>query len=373
MSESIEHTARDPFGYRDELREAMAAPELDAFDQGVAPGPDVHGAAYRVARALGYCRLCGIEPGEDLDCTLTAAVAMAAAAHLAELLESAAGDARQLGPRWDDAGTQFEIDALCADVIEMEMDSWAALVAIEEAYSDCIEADEPAEAEFRPMLSLLMDRIDAFDAAARAEAELLSTLAATPLLENWRGMLSEEYSRSLPWWLDGTLERVAQVVEREARASARDWLPRLAPEQPLAGKAAKVWASEQAYPYRPDRLPLPTELALGRADPSKASGPEQAETASITAAIDWSWTSPDGRFLAQLMLLAGMRLGASHPLTVTFHRADDSPATELAGCRVRLGSGQTPAYVNDSRTGDFPPGRRADQRRATCRVRHRPK
>jgi len=42
--------------------------------------------------------------------------------------------------------------------------------------------------------------------------EILSIVTSLPLFDNWRKMLVKPYCDELPWWLDGTLEKVAKKI-----------------------------------------------------------------------------------------------------------------------------------------------------------------
>ncbi|GIX01879.1 MAG: hypothetical protein KatS3mg112_0816 [Thermogutta sp.] len=59
----------DLYGYVDQLKEALADPALNEFDTGT-PSPAAKEAAARVAIALGYCRVFGLDRGRE-DTTVT--------------------------------------------------------------------------------------------------------------------------------------------------------------------------------------------------------------------------------------------------------------------------------------------------------------
>ncbi len=50
----------------------------------------------------------------------------------------------------------------------------------------------------------------------QGEVSLLATLAGTQLLDNWRADLAPEFQEEcmLPWWLDGTLTRRMEKIQR---------------------------------------------------------------------------------------------------------------------------------------------------------------
>src|SRR5207253_3232913 len=92
--------AGDPYGCREDLRDALDDTDLEAVgSDGKAP-PEAASAAYEVAIALGRCRLFGVEPGEGLLATLPPHLALAAAAELTRLLGGWADLADGLGEAW---------------------------------------------------------------------------------------------------------------------------------------------------------------------------------------------------------------------------------------------------------------------------------
>jgi len=64
--------------------------------------------------------------------------------------------------------------------------------------------------------------IDDLDSKLQEKAESLSLASVTHVLDNWRQLLAEKYKEPLPWWLDGTLERLWDKVRRENEAP---WVP----------------------------------------------------------------------------------------------------------------------------------------------------
>src|SRR5260370_28380844 len=96
------HTsADDPLAWRMELPEALGQPALARFDGDGTVDPTLADrAAYRLAVALGQCRLFGVDlKGEDG--SLRPTVGLAAARQWGEYLNGWIADARQLGQRWE--------------------------------------------------------------------------------------------------------------------------------------------------------------------------------------------------------------------------------------------------------------------------------
>lgn len=216
----------DPAGCRDGLHAVLTLPELAEFDQ---PGPiSARGrhAAYELAAALGRCRLFGVAPGDDLDGTLTTPLALAAARVLRDLLESGITDARELGERWDAAAEAHAAEDLCLNLLESRMECWAAYLAIDEAYAECMEAQDTDLGGFTGILDSLLAAIETFDQELQRQSGLLSVAAETELLQNWRNLLAAPYREPLPWWLDGSLEEAARRVQQEALTSQPDEIAR---------------------------------------------------------------------------------------------------------------------------------------------------
>ncbi|MBI2100876.1 MAG: hypothetical protein HYT47_02570 [Candidatus Vogelbacteria bacterium] len=199
----------DSLGCLDRLRGALASPALDGFDRDDPPSQEAKEAALEAATALGYCRLFGVEPGEDLDGTLPVPIAQAALEVLNQNLMTWTSDAEHLESEMDGTTHPVEAENLCFGLLESRMGSWAADVSIHEAYLACVSESNPQSESFGVALDALTERFDRFDEALRAKADWLAVAAETQLLENLRGLLKGEYRDLLPWWLDGTLERVA--------------------------------------------------------------------------------------------------------------------------------------------------------------------
>ena len=209
---------RDLFGYVEKLREALATPHLAEFD--AVPSDEAKRAALRVAICLGYCRLFGLDPGED-DGVLPIPEALGAAEALQGLITETVEMTKEYPQRWDHAQCgQEELD-LTTDLLQARMDIHAAQIAIAEANLEAMVFDEPGADQLDSAWKRCEDSIIKLDELLQSPevVELLSTITASHLLDNWRALLVEPYSLALPWWLDGTLEQTAARVEAEALAT----------------------------------------------------------------------------------------------------------------------------------------------------------
>lgn len=310
----------DPMGWQYELQWALEDPALAAFERPDNPGPEAMAAAYRLALCLGYCRLLGIDLPDDIDGILPAREAMAAAEELIRHLGVWVEEAQQLPDRWDSAPAGVE-DAYCTDILEARNDAWAACWAISEAYEDCVVHGEETGKEFDGVIDRVSDALDRFDAVLQQPEilSLLSTVAGTPLLNNWRKMFRITESGYVPWWLDGTLEEESRRIEAEVTAFANQWP---AP--------------------RPVSMALQYSPSIARRHPAAAIENVQV-TAALAAApndeeppipVILQWASPDGRWTARLSCPNRMDPGDRFPLE--FLSTDDQPAADLAGQSVWL-------------------------------------
>ncbi len=318
MAESLRE---DVLGCVERLRDALADPALDHFYQ-PAQAPDLEAcrAACRLAVALGYCRLFGIRPPEDLDGTLPSTEATAAAGEICRQIEQSIDDARKLGSRWD-AADPLEAESLCADLLEGRMDAWAGVVAIGEAYHACLVDREPEHEVLGEAFRRLVADIQAFDAVLQEEETLaiLSTLVGTQLLNNWQALLVEPYVLSLPWWLDRTLEEVGRRIEAECLAT-------------IPGPNAWRRLRERMMPRRKTSARRWNEVLLSLPAPVGMAAKGPGETPDLAVA---HWRSPDGRYLADLPCPPQPLEGQKLYLKVV-RASDEGRAEDLQGELVRL-------------------------------------
>jgi hypothetical protein len=296
----------DPFGYLDDLQDGWADPDLKAA------GPTGNLAVYRLALAQGRVLLWGLEGGADLARPLPPELAASATSELGRRLEGWCVEAARLGERWDDAIDPAEGEEFCARLLKFRMDTWAVQTAIDRAVLAApADVGDPASGRLESL-------VDQFDRALEAQADILSTLTGTRLLENWRGMLAAVYRDNLPWWLDGRLEEVSRRLAEQA-------------DRTMPGPRAWTEVRRQAdQEGRVPVVPWPSEDLLAAADTmTQPAGPGQSVC----------WNSPDGLWRAEVrvpMPLTPEQDRAPRPMNFT-SREDDSPAAALAGWSVELG------------------------------------
>jgi len=307
----------DLYGYVDQLKEALADPALNEFQTGT-PSPEAKQAAANVAVALGYCRVFGLDVGED-DGTLPALEAIAAIEALEERVAELAEAVETLAQRWDDAPVGEE-DAICADVLEQRMDLWVAMAAVGEAACEAFVDADPLWEILHDKLHGLAEKIEAVDCQIQQKEtlELLSTLVGTELLSNWRQLLVEPYRSFAPYWLDGTLEKIDEELQKRFEQNSA-WLSKLPPRR--AGTAA---AKEQPS-RRAAEIILATPALSVAAEPSNLVEP----------AAMLSWRSPDRHYYAATLWPSRRKRGQELKLRV-FRSKDNQPATELAGAAVEF-------------------------------------
>jgi len=240
---------KDPLGYIDELRTAIVEvaacndssgyvgklaralgelplaatqlpPDSDALAQWATAAElattnrELCGYAFVALVAIGYCRLYGIglpSAAEQVLAQPMPPALLVPAIHAAlNLLQAATAHAHELPARFDDA-EPLEDMHVCTSGLHSRMETWAMLVAIDDAYQCYLNCRRADQAVFADWLQQLRAADDAFTAALQQpeQMRLLSVATELPLLENWRKMLAGEYRELLPWWLDGTLEQIA--------------------------------------------------------------------------------------------------------------------------------------------------------------------
>ncbi len=198
----------DWMGVESEWRYALVDPALARCAKGDAD-PAAEGAAYRAAVAWGRSQLFGVKLG-DWDGVLESLLARAAARRLTWCLEHLKLRAAKLAEFWNRADTDIEAREESLSLLESRMDAWAVFVALDEAQLDALTHTLPGRAELSAECRQAQDALAQTDAALREQADFLSVAAGTQLLDNWRRLLVEPYRLSSPWWLDGSLERVAE-------------------------------------------------------------------------------------------------------------------------------------------------------------------
>jgi len=314
MNDELLPFADDPYGYRDDLRDALTDPDLKAL------GPDGERAAYRVALALGRCRLFGVAPGDDLNGVMPAPMATAAASDLTRLLLAWAAKAGRLGELWDATDDPAEADNLCAGLLGARMSAWAVGFALDEAYADCLEGD-PARSALAAAIDRMQNALDPFDEELERHSDVLATVTGTRLLDGWRAFLAPAFREDLPWWLDGRLEEAAEQLKAEAAAT-------------LPGKSFWAVLHERLVQLL-GRVPVLPPMGAWNFAHADVPG-----TTAVVPGQTLCWMSPLEEWRLELELpktFSPEEENRLRPLNFT-RLSDDQPALELAGRRFRLGS-----------------------------------
>ncbi len=320
----------DVLGYLQELREALADPDLEKFD--TVPDEAAEDAAARLAVALGYCYVFGVDPGEDFG-VLPTREARGAAESLIRSAHRLASDVDSLPSRWDATPLGIEADTLCADILERRMDLWVAPIALTDAALEAMCSDDPQAGLLNARVAALHEAINDVDDKMRREEPLtiLTTLVGTEglmllvidvgntntvlgifknkeLIRNWRQLLVEPYASMPPYWLDGTLEEVDRACQQSL-------------QQDLTRFARPTMAAERAHR---------AALVIRDLRPIALAADAPAPSAPV---ILLRWRSPDGRYSARLPYARVPIVGQKVQLTI--RRAESSEtADELAGAAV---------------------------------------
>lgn len=323
MSTHSDENPRDRLGYLTTLREVLHHPGLSAFRGGGTITPEAEAAAAVLAETIGYCRLFGIEPPADVDGTIPAHVALAAARSLRTRLEQVLVECDLLPERWENARSQLEMDSLCSDLLHVRMSAWATLVALHEAWAAAAERRQAGADELEDALDTVISAIDRFDVALRRDVELVATVTGTNLLENWRSMLADEHASALPWWLDGTLERTTEAIERRATCLLPGPPSEQSRQQPRGADAPRSPMSPT-----PAVLPFHAIRELFAIPAAYSLAAEGQELRPFRKSLRWN-SRPDGSGHSALLQIPSRRDPAGQTkLEISFRPAGDS--TELA-------------------------------------------
>jgi len=213
---------------------------------------------------------------------------------------------------WDESDPVVG-ELLATELLQSRMDSWAAFIAIDEAYEDAHRDADPQLARFDAVVQSLLDALDRFDRVLQTgeSLEILSVTTDTELLRNWRLLLADEYRECPPWWLDGTLEQIQEDLDRDFERT----IPWKAPVIAMASAQLEQHHSAE----RLLRIPL-YSLAGDTAD----------DAIPFESLV---WLSPERDVRATLIY--PRRATESTMITLVFRRGGKA-ATEMAGTRVRL-------------------------------------
>lgn len=322
----------DPFGYRDDVLDALVNPGFDS-----PAGSDTHSAAaFSLCLALGRCRLFDVSLDDSIDGSLPQDVARAAAERFLQHLQGWNADAVALADHWDAAVDAVEAEDLCGGILSARMDAWAIWIALDESYRDWLESADNDDEAFVHTLEEIAVPIRQFDLALQGHIDLLSTIADLHLLDNWREEIASELQSCLPWWLDGSLE---DVHEQHSRT-----LEQGLPDEDTWRQLSES-LSVTSLPQRTWRFQLSDELQLAAAGPAESKIVLETEGREL-------WIIRHGQpdlLCLQLMADPEVRVDEilidGKPLELVedwddeqeavFRRQDVMPALQ-AGCKIEL-------------------------------------
>lgn len=236
--------ANDPLGYIDDVRQAVNSPILKSLflSQSCLPRenasalegnietdwpraehltigfPELRNDAAKLVSSVGFCRLYGIEVPHEysllIDQSWPREILVVAVDEAIRLLQFATKNASTLPQDFDEAEALEDRD-YCTSMLFFMMKAWAMFVAIDEQYQFHLSTANDLSSHFSKLMDDLFTAQDAFDAEIQKEEQmsLLSVATELPLLDNWRNMLAKPYLELLPWWLDGTLEEIAEKTK----------------------------------------------------------------------------------------------------------------------------------------------------------------
>ncbi|MCS7238204.1 MAG: hypothetical protein NZ899_08045 [Thermoguttaceae bacterium] len=316
---------------RTELIEALSDPRLEAFDESPWDvSPEAEAAAYELALALGRCAICGVDLPEEIDGTLPAPEATAAARRLAEVCKDLCELIKTLGERWEEAETPEEGELLVAEVFEGLMETYAVMEALSQAYLAMEEDDDPNLRRFIIEFDRAAEAIRQLDEKAQDPEvlPLLSMVVDLPLYENWKSSLANSFASAPPWWLSGILEATAEQVNEETDSLVREAIQRaggIVP--PVSAISSHRVIPEQVFPAK--------VVSLAAAGPSEVGSRRESRF--------W-WRSPDGKFFARLTI--PRQYPESGRVPVEILGAKGLLAREWAGQPVRLNGVEVDADEN---------------------------
>lgn len=268
--------------YREDLDRLLVAARKSDADGGV---PTADDWARRVLTAFGRCLAYDVTT-DSLSKVAGEVLLTGAEALNAEVVATTA-TLPTLAERWRRTTNQSECDALAGGTLELRMDAWYAVEALDFA------ADSAAGEGRNHVLqaAVALDRaVQQYDALLEEHLDILATLVATPLLTGWRAALPARHD-PLPWWLDGTLE--AQALKTAAEA-----------ERGLSG-------GEFQPTDAGGLIPLVRPAAGRHADDAlrSASAALAAYAASGRSVLAIEWTLPETSLQTTLYVTPGLAVG----------------------------------------------------------------
>ncbi len=209
----------------DDLRDAAAGDWND----------NSRAAALFLARAIGYCRICGVEAGDE-DGSLPSAMLPEICAELKDRTQGALLELTHFEIELDLATTAEEAELLATTILENRMDAWAMWIAIDERVQMLLREQHHVESnDSEPLgmvLSQLMSALEQWDVDLQARGDLLAIGLDLHLIDNWRAALAKPFSEFPPWWLDAAFWSAA------ANVTVSNHLP-LRPDHPVPADARK--------------------------------------------------------------------------------------------------------------------------------------
>ena len=211
----------DPLGYITELRNSLDSPVVKSvFDNTVVPfeelDEDAKAELCRMLEALGFIQLYGIDVPVDvairLAAFLDAHVATTTEFHMIhvanyrayKLMAIITDMAQSFPERFDEDDLE---EGEIADIFHILMELWAVRTATLINFT----SNSARSSLHNVRRAIKLWNVDNILQHKNLK-EILSIVTSLPLFDNWRKMLVKPYCDELPWWLDGTLEKVAKKI-----------------------------------------------------------------------------------------------------------------------------------------------------------------
>ena len=206
----------DSLDYITDLRNSLDSPVAKSvFDNTVVPfeelDEDAKATLYSMVSALGFIRLYGIDVPVDVAIRLAtfsvACVATTIEFHMIHAVKHRAyGLMSEITDMAQSFPERFDEDDLeegeITSIFHLLMESWAVRAA-----SSRLVPPTSGKLFWVPAEIVLDTKLH-----NKGLKEVLSSVTSLPLFDNWRKMLVKPYCDDLPWWLDGTLEKVAKKI-----------------------------------------------------------------------------------------------------------------------------------------------------------------
>ena len=201
---------RDIFGLIPKMKAIVESDLGKALAVGKTTDSSDTAIAFLWCEYAGKCRLFGVDVEERLDANPN--VVRSALPCAENFVRESINDALLIGEDLASASSQFEIDDIVCTPLESRLKYWAFNVVVTDVVEEASGKDRH---EVRQMHELFLKKVDEFDRVLMENLELVSLIAETSLLDNWRASLREPFSDPGPWWLDGRIERRLAQSEHE--------------------------------------------------------------------------------------------------------------------------------------------------------------